>query len=56
MPEMVFNSLHYAKRLEQAGFTREQAEAQANIITEIVDEKIATRQDLESLNCGLNTI
>ena len=46
MPEMVFNSLNYAKRLEQAGFTREQAEVQANIMTEIVDEKIATKQDL----------
>lgn len=49
MPEMVFNSLNYAKRLEQAGFTREQAEVQANIMTEIVDEKIATKQDLREL-------
>lgn len=53
MPEMVFNSLNYAKRLEQAGFTREQAEAQANIMTEIVDEKIATKQDLRELEYRL---
>lgn len=46
---MVFNSLNYAKRLEQAGFTRQQAEVQANIMTEIVDEKIATKQDLRVL-------
>lgn len=46
MSVMVFNSLNYAKRLEQAGFTRQQAEVQANIMTEIVDEKIATKQDL----------
>lgn len=44
MPEMVFNSLNYAKRLEQAGFTRE---------TEIVDEKIATKQDLRELELRL---
>ena len=53
MPEMVFNSLNYAKRLEQAGFTREQAEVQANIMTEIVDEKIATQQDLRELELRL---
>ena len=49
MSVMVSNSLNYAKRLEQAGFTRQQAEVQANIMTEIVDEKIATKQDLRVL-------
>lgn len=49
MSVMVFNSLNYAKRLEPAGFTRQQAEVQANIMTEIVDEKIATKQDLRVL-------
>lgn len=49
MSVMVFNSPNYAKRLEQAGFTRQQAEVQANIMTEIVDEKIATKQDLRVL-------
>lgn len=53
MAEMVFNSLNYAKRLEKAGFTREQAEVQANIMTEIVDEKIATKQDLRELELRL---
>ena len=49
MAELIFNSLDYAKRLEQAGFTREQAETQANIMTEIVDEKMATKRDLREL-------
>ena len=49
MSVMVSNSLNYAKRLEQAGFTRQQAEVQANTMTEIVDEKIATKQDLRVL-------
>lgn len=50
---MVFNSLNYAKRLEDAGFTRQQAEVQANILSEIVDEKIATKQDLRELELRL---
>ena len=53
MPTMVFNSLNYAKRLEDAGFTRPQTEAQANILSEIVDEKIATKQDLRELELRL---
>ena len=53
MPTMVFNSLNYAKRLEDAGFTRQQAEAQANILSEIIDEKIATKQDLRELELRL---
>lgn len=53
MPTMVFNSLNYAKRLEDAGFTRQQTEAQANILSEIIDEKIATKQDLRELELRL---
>ena len=53
MPTRVFNSLNYAKRLEDAGFTRQQTEAQANILSEIVDEKIATKQDLRELELRL---
>lgn len=53
MSTLIFNSLEYARRLEQAGFTREQAEMQANILTEIVDEKMATKQDLRELELRL---
>ena len=53
MASIVFNTLEYAKRLEGAGFTRQQAEAQANIMTEIVDEKMATKQDLRELEYRL---
>ncbi|MBQ4567623.1 MAG: DUF1640 domain-containing protein [Desulfovibrio sp.] len=53
MASLVFNTLEYAKRLESAGFTRQQAEAQANIITEVVDEKMATKSDLRELEYRL---
>lgn len=53
MASIVFNTLEYAKRLESAGFTRQQAEAQANIMTEIVDEKMTTKSDLRELEYRL---
>lgn len=53
MGVMVFNTLKYAKHLEDAGFTRQQAEAQANIISEVMDEKMATKQDLRELEYRL---
>ena len=53
MASLVFNTLEYAKRLESAGFTRQQAEAQDNIITEVVDEKMATKSDLRELEYRL---
>ncbi len=53
MASIVFNTLEYAKRLESAGVTRQQAEAQANIMTEIVDDKMATKSDLRELEYRL---
>ena len=53
MSSIVFNSLEYAKRLESVGFTREQAEAQANIMRELVDDKMSTKYDLRELELRL---
>lgn len=53
MSSLVFNSLEYARRLEASGFTRQQAETQANILTEIIDERMATKQDLRELELRL---
>lgn len=49
MSSLVFNSLEYARRLEAAGFTRQQAETQANILAEVIDERMATKQGLREL-------
>jgi hypothetical protein len=49
MSLLSFNPLHYAERLEKTGVTREQAKVQADAITQILDEKVATKQDLEKL-------
>lgn len=44
-----FDTLTYAKRLKAAGFTEQQAEAQAGALRAVVDENLATKQDLKAL-------
>jgi hypothetical protein len=44
-----FNTLAYAKRLIAAGVPSKQAEVQAEALAEIIDERIATKQDLKEL-------
>lgn len=46
---VVFDTLAYAKKLKKAGFTEEQAEIQAEALAEIVDERLATKQDISEL-------
>jgi hypothetical protein len=45
----MFNTLRYAKRLEEVGVSRNQAEAHIQIIAEIVEDDVATKQDLKEL-------
>ncbi len=46
---VAFDTLEYAKELEAAGFTAEQAEVQAKALARIVDERLATKQDIALL-------
>lgn len=41
MPTTTFDTLGYAKKLEAAGFTRLQAEAQASALRELIEDRIA---------------
>jgi hypothetical protein len=43
------NALQYSKRLESAGLSREQAEAHLEILSEVVEDEMATKTDLERL-------
>lgn len=45
----MFNTLRYAKILEEAGFSREQAETSIKILVEIMEDKLATKQDIQGL-------
>ncbi|MBF0627324.1 MAG: DUF1640 domain-containing protein [Magnetococcales bacterium] len=46
---MTFDTLSSMKRLREAGFTEAQAETQTRIIAELVDERLATKEDLKVL-------
>jgi len=45
----IFDTLAYAKKLKAAGFTDDQAEIQAQTLVEIIEERLATKQDLKEL-------
>ena len=45
----IFDTLAYAKKLKAVGFTEEQAEVQAETFAEIIDERLATKQDILAL-------
>jgi hypothetical protein len=49
----MFNTLHYTKKLEAAGISREQAEAHVQIIAEIVEDDVATKKDLRDFEYRL---
>lgn len=42
----MINAFKYTRQLEEAGFSRAQAETQLQVITEIVEGDLATKQDL----------
>ena len=46
---VAFDTLENAKELEAAGFTAEQAEVQAKALARVVDERLATKQDIALL-------
>jgi hypothetical protein len=45
----MFDTLMYAKKLEEAGVSRQQAEAHVQIIADIVEGDLATKQDIQNL-------
>ena len=49
----MYDSLKYAKKLEEVGVSRKQAEVHVQIMTEILDTHLATKQDLKDLSAEL---
>lgn len=43
----MFNTLKYAKILEEVGFSREQAETSIKILVDIMEDRLATKDDLQ---------
>jgi hypothetical protein len=53
MSSITFDTLAYAKRLREAGFTEQQAEAQTQaqqqVLTDILNAHVATKGDINRL-------
>ena len=49
----MFDTLKYSRILEAVGVSRDQAEAHIKIMAEIVEEQLATKQDLKELEYRL---
>ena len=49
------NALKYVKILEGTGITREQAEAHVQMISEVLEGELATKQDLKNLETKLDS-
>ncbi len=54
MAATTFDTLTYAKVLQEAGFTAQQAEAQADALRAVVDQNLATKQDLKEMETRLD--
>jgi hypothetical protein len=52
---IALDTLAYARRLRQAGFTEQQAEAQAEALAAVMVESLATKADLQELELRLDT-
>jgi len=50
---LIFNTLQYANRLKKAGVSEEQANVQAEAIADLVDNRMATKKDLEQIKNNL---
>lgn len=50
---MTFNSLTYARKLKEVGFTESQAEVQAEALASIVESELASARDLKETEAAL---
>jgi predicted RNase H-like nuclease (RuvC/YqgF family) len=53
MSAIAFDTLKFAKRLKEAGFTEQQAEALAAAEAEFIEDNLATKRDLKELETAL---
>ena len=53
MAGLAFDTLAYARRMEAVGFSRDQAEAMADEQAKLLDERLATKTDLEALKLAV---
>lgn len=56
MNALAFDTLAYAKRLEGAGFSRAQAETLAEEQARLIDERLATKTDIETVKAEIESV
>ncbi len=56
MASIVFDTLAYANKLKAAGVPDKQAEVQAEALAQIVENNLATKQDIEELRRDMKEI
>jgi len=50
---IAFDTLAYAKKMKAVGFTEEQAEVQAEALSDLINDQLTTKQDLHELELRL---
>jgi len=53
MATTTFDTLGYCEKLKAAGFTDPQAKAQADALRDIIEDKLATKRDLQEMKTEL---
>lgn len=56
MNAVTFDKLTYVSKLERSGFSREQAEAQAEALDTALRESVATKNDVTDLKYDINLL
>lgn len=53
MSTLIFDTLDFSKRAQEAGFTKEQAEFQAREAANAIENKLASKKDLSTETSGI---
>lgn len=51
-----FDTLAYANKLKEGGFSNRQAEIQAEALGEIFEDRVATKQDIKSIKHAIESL
>jgi len=52
----MLDTLKYAKRLREAGFTEQQADAHADALWEAIEDTVATKQDIQLVQKDIQVV
>ncbi len=56
MNAVLFDTLAFARRMEAVGFTRAQAEALAEEQAKLIDERLATKTDIDRIHADIDAL